>query len=77
MTRQSLTALLLALYLLLVPLGAGCGVHSQDKPQPIEETSPQPPPATPSVATQPAPEPTSTTSPPATSIPPQSEPRTP
>jgi hypothetical protein len=78
MTRRPLTAQILALFLLLVPLGgAGCGVSSQDKPQPIEETSPQQPPATPSVATQPAPEPTSTTSPPAASIPPQSQPRTP
>lgn len=47
----------------LAALGvAGCGVGSQDEPQPLEETSIQQPPAPPSVDTEPEPTPTVTTS---------------
>ncbi|MGH3880956.1 MAG: hypothetical protein ACRDSK_28360 [Actinophytocola sp.] len=48
MIRRALTAVVLGL------LVAGCGVSSEELPQPIESTSIQPPPGTPSVDTSPA-----------------------
>jgi hypothetical protein len=49
---------------LAVLVAAGCGVASEDEPQPVEDTSTRQPPAVPSVDTAPGPTPTMTTEPP-------------
>jgi hypothetical protein len=50
-----MTRRVLGIAVVLAVLGAaGCGVSSQDRPQPIEKTSIRQPPAPPSVDTEPA-----------------------
>lgn len=56
-----------AVVVLCLVLTTGCGVSTQDEPQPIEESTPQPPAATPSFDTDPSPADRSTSpSPPTT-----------